>query len=408
MKVVKLFVAIIVAVCTGLFWLVRRAYRRSPKATVITGSVVGAIAVIALIAGIVGVAVNPTSASKQATQMSNAEIASASPSAEATASDSADDSSTDTADTATSGQPGGGAEVASTARAVLDSLPVKGRAPKTGYARDQFGTGWKDPDRNGCDARNDILARDLTDVTKSGPCKVVSGTLDDVYTGKTIGFVRGNDTSNAVQIDHMVALSNAWQTGAQQISAEQRERLANDPLNLQAVDGPTNQQKSDGDAATWLPPRKGYRCEYVARQVSVKAAYALWVTPPEKEAIGRILDTCPEQPAYVSALSDASAAPAASASAGAASGSSPSSSSAAAPAPAPQSNSGSDSSSSQSRGFVGSSGSGSNGSSGSSSGGAVTYKNCAAVRAAGKAPLYAGQPGYAAKLDRDGDGVACE
>ncbi|MGO2655640.1 MAG: GmrSD restriction endonuclease domain-containing protein [Pseudoclavibacter sp.] len=322
--------------------------------------------------------------------------------------DSADDSSTDAADaagTAISAQPGGGAEVASTARAVLDSLPVKGRAPKTGYARDQFGTGWKDPDRNGCDARNDMLARDLTDVTKSGPCKVVSGTLDDAYTGKTIGFVRGNDTSNAVQIDHMVALSNAWQTGAQQISAEQRERLANDPLNLQAVDGPTNQQKSDGDAATWLPPRKGYRCEYVARQVSVKAAYALWVTPPEKEAIGRILDTCPDQPAYVSALSDASAAPAVSAPSGAASGSSPSSSSAAAPAPAPQSNS---DSSSQSRGFVGGSGSGSNSSSGGSSGGAVTYKNCAAVRAAGKAPLYAGQPGYAAKLDRDGDGVACE
>lgn len=319
--------------------------------------------------------------------------------------DSADNNSTDPADTATSVEPGGGAQTASTARAVLDSLPVKGRAPKTGYARGQFGTGWKDPDRNGCDARNDMLARDMSDVTKSGPCKVVSGTLDDAYTGKTIGFVRGNDTSNAVQIDHMVALSNAWQTGAQQISAEQRERLANDPLNLQAVDGPTNQQKSDGDAATWLPPRKGYRCEYVARQVSVKAAYALWVTPPEKEAISRILDTCPDQPAYVSSLSDASAAPAASTLAGAASGSSPSSSSAVAPAPAPQSNS---DSSSQSRGFVGGSGSGSNSSSGGSSGGAVTYKNCAAVRAAGKAPLYAGQPGYAAKLDRDGDGVACE
>ena len=405
MKAARIFVTIIVAVCAGLIWLVRQAYQRSPKATVISGSVVGAVAVIALIAGIVDAAVNPTSASKQATQISNAENASVSPSSEVTASDSADDSSTDKAGTATSGQPGGGAEVASTARAVLDSLPVKGRAPKTGYARDQFGQGWKDPDRNGCDARNDMLARDMSDVTKSGPCKVVSGTLDDAYTGKTIGFVRGNDTSNAVQIDHMVALSNAWQTGAQQISAEQRERLANDPLNLQAVDGPTNQQKSDGDAATWLPPRKGYRCEYVARQVSVKAAYALWVTPPEKEAISRILDTCPDQPAYVSSLSDASAAPAASTPAGAASGSSPSSSSAAAPAPAPQSNS---DSSSQSRGFVGGSGSGSNSSSGGSSGGAVTYKNCAAVRAAGKAPLYAGQPGYAAKLDRDGDGVACE
>lgn len=178
----------------------------------------------------------------------------------------------------------------------LNTLPVKGRAPKTGYSRDAFGQRWADIDRNGCDTRNDILRRDLTHTTlKPGThgCVVLSGTLNDPYTGKTIAFVRGSRTSSAVQIDHVVALSNAWQTGAQNIAYDQRERLANDPLNLLAVDGPANQQKSDGDAATWLPPQKAYRCHYVARQVAVKKRYNLWVTQPEKDAISRILAACP-------------------------------------------------------------------------------------------------------------------
>ncbi|WP_371416483.1 HNH endonuclease family protein [Pseudarthrobacter sp. NIBRBAC000502770] len=146
---------------------------------------------------------------------------------------------------------------ASKALDVLATLPIKGRAPKTGYDRAQFGQAWADVDRNGCDTRNDILKRDLTGVsyTNSVPCKVQSGTLADPYTGKTISFARGSATSSAVQIDHVVALSDAWQKGAQQLTAEQRTAFANDPLNLQATDGPTNQQKGDGDAATWLPPK---------------------------------------------------------------------------------------------------------------------------------------------------------
>jgi hypothetical protein len=99
----------------------------------------------------------------------------------------------------------------------------------------------------------------------------------------------------AVQIDHVVALSDAWQKGAQQLSADTRRVFANDSLNLLAVDGPTNQGKSDGDAATWLPPSKPYRCPYVARQVAVKAKYGLWVTGAERDAIARILSTCPMQ-----------------------------------------------------------------------------------------------------------------
>ncbi len=174
----------------------------------------------------------------------------------------------------------------------LNTLPVKGRAPKTGYSRTQFGQRWRDIDRNGCDQRNDILARDLTNVVAPQGCKVVSGTLQDPYTGRTIEFHRGQGTSELVQIDHVVALSDAWQKGAQQLSPEEREQLANDPQNLLAVDGPTNMKKGDGDAATWLPPNKAFRCAYVSKQVQVKTAYRLWITPAEKDAIAGVLGGC--------------------------------------------------------------------------------------------------------------------
>nr|WP_244304623.1 HNH endonuclease family protein [Leucobacter viscericola] len=181
----------------------------------------------------------------------------------------------------------------SNAANVLETLEVKGRAPKTGYDRTaQFGAAWTDVDRNGCDTRNDILARDLSDVTLSGSCRVMSGTLEDPLTGSTINFVRGQQTSSAVQIDHIVPLSDAWQKGAQQLTQDKRIAFANDPRNLQAVSGRANAQKSDGDAATWLPENKAFRCEYVDRQITVKAAYKLWVTQAEKAAMIRVLDSC--------------------------------------------------------------------------------------------------------------------
>jgi hypothetical protein len=175
----------------------------------------------------------------------------------------------------------------------LSELAVKGRAPKTGYERAQFGDGWREAE--GCDTRNVILNRDLRDAVVNDKCQVTSGVLNDPYTGKTIKFVRGASSSANVQIDHVVALSDAWQKGAQQLSAEQRENLANDPLELLAVDGPANQQKSDGDAATWLPSNKAFRCQYVARQIAVKKKYSLWVTQAEKDAIIHILAACPNQ-----------------------------------------------------------------------------------------------------------------
>lgn len=178
----------------------------------------------------------------------------------------------------------------STAMEELGKLAVKGRAPKTGYSRKQFGDGWGEV--NDCSVREVVLARDLTDEKTDEKCRVQSGVLADPYTGKTIHFQRGTKTSQLVQIDHVVALSDAWQKGAQQLTAEQRVQLANDPLNLLAVDGPANQAKSDADAATWLPPHKPFHCQYVARQVAVKRKYQLWVTEAEKEAMTRVLLSC--------------------------------------------------------------------------------------------------------------------
>ena len=179
---------------------------------------------------------------------------------------------------------------------VLEELEVKGRAPKTGYSREQFYDGW--PSVDGCSLRQRIIRRELGEsaVILDG-CNVVAGEYDEPYTGKHLVFNERADISDGIQIDHVVALSDAWQKGAQKLSAEERYALATDALNLLAVDAAANKQKSDGDAATWLPANKKFRCQYVARQVSVKYKYLLWVTEAEKEAIARILANCPNESA---------------------------------------------------------------------------------------------------------------
>jgi len=188
------------------------------------------------------------------------------------------------------GETGGGGAALTAA----ESLTVKGRAPKTGYSRERFGTAWADTDSNSCDTRDDILKRDLEDVRFSrGRCKVSYGVLEsDPYSGKKVTYRRG---ASLVDIDHIVPLSDAWQKGAKYWDAGKRIALANDPLNLIAVDSSTNRSKGDGDAATWLPPNKSYRCTYVAGQVAVKRKYQLWVTAAEKAAMEKVLRTCPGQ-----------------------------------------------------------------------------------------------------------------
>ena len=184
---------------------------------------------------------------------------------------------------------------------VLATLPVRPDQAISTYKRvADFGPAWTDNTsapggHNGCDTRDDILRRDLTTVQLHGPCEVESGTLHDPYTGKTIAFHRGRGTSEAVQIDHMVALGNAWQTGAAALPQATREELANDPLNLEAVDGPANEAKGDDDAANWLPPSNNFRCAYVARQIAVKLKYRLWVTTAEKQAMQNALGDCHDQ-----------------------------------------------------------------------------------------------------------------
>ena len=254
-----------------------------------------------------------------------------------------------------------GSDEASEALRILNTLPVKGRAPKTGYSRAQFGDAWSDIDHNGCDTRNDILNRDLTakQHKNSRGCVVISGILNDPYTGKVINFMRGKDTSEQVQIDHVVALSDAWQSGAQEISAQERLQLANDPENLLAVDGPANQQKSDSDAATWLPANASFRCSYVARQIRVKAKYHLWVKPAEKEAMINVLTPCAGAAAKPAPDTPAPVVPA---------------DTPLAQNPAP----------------------------------ALAFQTCADARAAGYRNMHRGAPGYSDHLDRDGDGIACE
>ena len=269
-----------------------------------------------------------------------------------------------------------------TALEALALLAVKGRAPKTGYAREEFGQAWADVDRNGCDTRNDVLRRDLTDTTlKQGThgCLVLSGTLADPYSATSIAFLRGEATSTAVQIDHVVALSDAWQKGAQALTLERRTALANDPLNLLAVDGPLNAQKGAGDAATWLPPSKAFRCQYVARQVAVKLSYDLWVTSAEHDAIERILTACPGEPLPAAGAPEVTAT--ATPTPTPAPEPEPEPEPAPAPEPAPST---------------------------TAPAAPVYYANCTAARAAGAAPLYVGEPGYRAKMDGDKDGIACE
>ena len=189
------------------------------------------------------------------------------------------------------------------ARDLLNTLVVRDRDSNTGYARTQhFGAAWIDVDANGCDTRNDILQRDLNNTVLSGTCRVLSGTFTSPYSGEDMVFARGAETSPDVQIDHVVSLSNAWQTGAQHLTQGQRVALANDPINLFAVDAQSNAEKGSADAAGWLPTAEPFQCEYVSHQVSVKTTYGLWVTSAEKRAMAEVLDDCRREPAISSSF----------------------------------------------------------------------------------------------------------
>jgi len=282
-----------------------------------------------------------------------------------------------TADNPATGNPDGSARRptqrrarAGTALAALAELPVKGRAPKTGYDREQFGGDWASID--GCDMRQRILQRDLRRIIyqAGSDCEVSSGILNDRYSDERIIFHRGG--ASEVDIDHVVALGDAWQKGAQQWSYRRREQFANDPLNLLAADASANRSKGDADTASWLPPSKHFRCDYVARQIAVKRRYRAWVTAAEKNRMARALSPCSDARLPTSRRVRIPASP-------------PPGEHSPEPTPEPELAK-------------------------SDSGGARVFENCDAVRAAGRAPLVRGDGLYGANthMDRDGDGVACE
>jgi hypothetical protein len=177
----------------------------------------------------------------------------------------------------------------------LVELPVSSGAFVQGYDRNFFGQTWADVDRNGCDTRNDILKRDLSDaVIKPGTfdCKVLSGALIDPFSGNSLSFVSGETTSFEVQIDHIVPLSWAWQNGASKWTDERRTAFANDPLNLLAVDGSLNMSKSDSGPSEWLPPNQPFHCDYAQHYGSVLVEYDLAIPRADLATLLELLGRC--------------------------------------------------------------------------------------------------------------------
>jgi hypothetical protein len=175
----------------------------------------------------------------------------------------------------------------------LDAIPGTDDGELARYDRDQFGPSWSDIDHNGCDQRNDTLTRDLTDVTyREGThnCVVITGVLNDPFTGKVIVFAKAE--ASKVQIDHMVPLSWAWKNGASTWTDAERLALANDPANLTAVSGSANASKSDKGPSEWLPVNESYRCAYVTKFVHIVDSYELTIGEKDRMAARRLLAAC--------------------------------------------------------------------------------------------------------------------
>ncbi|HWJ80610.1 MAG TPA: HNH endonuclease family protein [Nocardioides sp.] len=190
-------------------------------------------------------------------------------------------------------------ELPANAAHLLAQLRVEPRTEPTDYDRDAFGSDWIDTDDNGCNQRDEVLLRDAvpgtTTVAQQGGCDhdVLAGQWHDPYTGRTLTFTDLKDPSQAqgIQIDHVVPLAEAWVSGADAWTEDQRKTFANDLAELIAVDGPTNASKGDGDPAAWRP-RKGYQCTYARRWIRVKWRYDLAVDTSEVNALREMLGYC--------------------------------------------------------------------------------------------------------------------
>lgn len=181
----------------------------------------------------------------------------------------------------------------------LDSASrVKGN--NSTYDRDAYGEAWRDVDGNGCSQRQDVLhvwlvEDEPSEVRAKDSCsrEVFAGTWHDPYTGRSITLSDAKDQTQArlVQIDHIVPLKEAHNSGAAKWSSDRKLQFANDTTNLVPVYGPANESKSDKDAAAWRP-RKEHQCDYARRYTAVKAKWNLTVDDSERNALSEMLDTC--------------------------------------------------------------------------------------------------------------------
>lgn len=258
------------------------------------------------------------------------------------------------------------AQASASTRERLAVLAVDDRPSPQGVYRREDWPHWADVDGNGCDARQDALVAWSVvpaTVNRAGTCKVVAGSWVSPYD------LKASNNAGDFDVDHLVPLANAFESGGWAWSAERRRAFANNPGELVVASASSNRSKGADTPDQWRPSNRDSWCAYADGWVKVKSAWGLTVTSSERDALGQMLDTCgiagPVWPLGGTVLVTPDAPP-------------PSGSPVAPVTPAP------------------------------SPGGDVYYANCAAVRAAGAAPLRAGQPGYRTGLDGDKDGVACE
>jgi len=166
------------------------------------------------------------------------------------------------------------------------TIPVVAEV-KTGYKREYF-KHWVDEDSDGCNTREEVLIRDSTtkpQVDRYG-CKVIAGNWYSPYDARKL------TEPSDIDIDHMVALKEAWDSGANVWSASTRQRFANDltdSRSLIAVTDSVNRSKGDRDPSNWLPPNRGYWCEYLSRWVAVKARWGLSMDQSEAGRVRKLL-----------------------------------------------------------------------------------------------------------------------
>jgi Protein of unknown function (DUF1524) len=160
----------------------------------------------------------------------------------------------------------------------------------SGYDRSKF-PHWVDADHDGCDTREEVLlAEAIVKPHKGAGCTLTGGRWYSYYDNKY-----WSDT-NRIDIDHVVALAEAWESGARTWTTDRRKAYAKDLDDRRTLVGVTdtvNAAKSADDPANWLPPVASMRCRYVRNWVAIKIRWWLTVNNAEKNALTWIASGCP-------------------------------------------------------------------------------------------------------------------